>query len=168
MIPGWLPPLVRLEDSGGDWTAYEEVLYGWFKVDFVASLPAWPGKRVGLKRHPTTQGKEATFWHFITEGAVEAERQIDIRRCERIRWPRPAMEAFADRPPLDGDRIVWWMNERRGEKRYLLALPDFSHLVVVADRGSYVLPWTQYHVDRDHRRNKYRREYRAYWAAQKS
>ena len=76
------------------------------------------------------------------------------------------MEVFAERKPADGDRIVWWKNERRGEDRYLLALPDFSYLLVVADRGEYVLPWTQYHVEGDRRREKYRKEYTAYWAAQ--
>ncbi len=123
---------------------------------------------MGLKRHPVIQGKEATFWHFISEGDIEEERQIDLRRCERIRWPRPAMEAYADRRPMEGDRIVWWKNERRNEERYLLALVDFSYLMIVADRGDCVLPWTQYHVDRGHRREKYRKEYQAYWAAQKS
>jgi len=49
------------------------------------------GKRLGLKRHPMTQNKEATFWHMIQEGSVESERIPDIRRCERIRWPRPSV-----------------------------------------------------------------------------
>jgi hypothetical protein len=77
------------------------------------------------------------------------------------------MEAFVNRRPTEEDRIVWWKNERRSEERYLLALPDFSYLMVVADRGNYVLPWTHYHVDREHRRTKYQKEYQAYWAAQK-
>ncbi len=164
----WLPPLVLLEDSGGDWKVYEEVLYGWFRTDFLRSLPCWPGKRVGHKRHPVVQGKEATFWHFISEGETEADRLIDLRRCERIRWPRPTMQAFVERRPVDEDHIVWWRNRRRGEDRYLLALPDFSYLLIVADRGDYVLPWTQYHVAREHVRGKYRKEYQAYWAGQKS
>ena len=162
----WLPPLVLLEDSGGDWKIYEEVLYRHFTRDFLDSLPRWPGKRVGLKRQPFSQGKAATFWHFISEGDTEEDRLPDLRRCERICWPRPTMEVFAERKPADGDRIVWWKNERRGEDRYLLALPDFSYLLVVADRGEYVLPWTQYHVEGDRRREKYRKEYTAYWAAQ--
>ncbi|MNH30689.1 hypothetical protein D3C79_909980 [compost metagenome] len=49
-----------------------------------------PAKRLGLKRHPVIQGKEATFWHMISEGNDEAERLPDLRRCERIRWPRRA------------------------------------------------------------------------------
>lgn len=165
MSSNWLPPLV--EHNGGSWDSYEETLYQWFTADFIVSLPKWPGKRVGLKRHPLSKGKEATFWHFISEGQVEADRLIDMRRCERIRWPRPLMEKFVNRPPHDTDPLVWWKNERRGESRYLLALPDFTYLVVVADRGDYVLPWTQFPIEQQHRREKYRREYVAYWDPQK-
>ncbi len=166
MNEDWLPPLVLLVDSAGDWKAYENVLYEWFTADFLQSKPAWPGKRVGIKRHPVIQGKEATFWHFISEGSTEADRLPDMARCQRIRWPRPAMEAFANRRPAEGDRIVWWKNERRGEWRYVLALPDFSYLMIVAEREDYVLPWTQFPVDRSHQREKYQREYLAFWAAQ--
>jgi len=165
---GWLPPLVLLEESGGVWEAYEEVLYGWFRKDFVTSKPRWPRQRVGLKRYPLEKGKEATFWHFISEGDTEADRTIDMRRCERLRWPRPAMEKFTSRRPVIGDPVVWWRNQRRNEWRYLVALPDFSYLVVIADRGDYVLPWTQYVVEREHQREKYRKEYQTYWDAPKS
>ena len=168
MSEDWLPPLVMFEQSGGDWNTYETVLYEWFAADFLKSLPHWPGKRVGLKRHPLSKNKEATFWHFISAGDVEADRLIDMRRAERIRWPRPTMEAYLERRPLEEDRIVWWKNERRGEWRFLLALPDFSYLMVVADRGDYVLPWTHYHVAQKHRRKKYKKEYDAYWTYRKS
>jgi hypothetical protein len=165
---GWLPPLVLLEESGGVWDSYVEVLYRHFNKDFVASKPQWQGKRVLLKKHPMEKGKEATFWHFISEGLTEADRTPDMRRCECIRWPRPAMEEFTARRPVVGDRIVWWRNQRRNEWRYLVALPDFSYLVVIADRGDYVLPWTQYVVEREHQREKCRKEYHAYWDAPKS
>ena len=161
MSAEWLPSLI--EHSGGSWEGYEEELYRWFVADFLDSLPTWPDKRVGLKRHPLSKGKEATFWHFISDGEREEDRLIDMRRCERIRWPRPTMDRFLERQPGADDPLVWWKNERRGEARYLLALPDFSYLVVVADRGDYVLPWTQYHVDRPHRQEKYRKEYENYW-----
>lgn len=168
MSSDWLPPLVLLADSGGVWDAYEQALYGWFREDFVDSVPSWPNKRVGLKRYPLSKGKEATFWHFISTGDAEAERIVEIPRCERIRWPRPVMEAFASRKPEATDRIVWWRNQRGTEWRYLLALPDFSYLLVVVDRGEYVLPWTQYFIEKQHRRDKYRSEYTAFWQAQNS
>jgi hypothetical protein len=168
MSEQWLPALILMRDFGGDWKAYMEALYCAFAEDFLTSPPQWVGKKVGLKRHPISQGKEATFWHFISEGKIEAERTPDLRRCERIRWPRPTMEAFTDQRPVTEAPVVWWKNERRGEERYLLALPDFSYLVVVADRGNYVLPWTQYCVEHAHQREKYRKEYNAYWVLQKS
>ena len=46
-------------------------------------------------------------------------------------------------------------------------LPDFSYIVVVADRDEYVLPWTAFCVERPHQQHKLRKEYEAYWQAQK-
>lgn len=162
-----LPPLVLLEDSQGDWPRYLEALYGYFVADFVSSRPSWPGKRVGLKRFPEYQGKGATFWHFISEGSEEAERLPDMRRCERIRWPRPLMEMFDETPPAADSTIRWWKSRRGKNESYVLALADFSYVVVVADRGDFVLPWTAYCVEREHRQNKLRKEFEAYWASQK-
>ena len=164
----WLPDLVLFEESGGNWDKYLQRLYAFFEQDFLNELPSWPGKRVRLKRHPITAGKCATFWHFIQDGAVEADRIPNFRRCERIRWPRPMMEAFDGVPATDRSaRIVWWKNVRSGEDRYVLAAGDFSYVVVVADRGDFVLPWTAYCVEREHQRRKLQREYQEYWRAQK-
>ena len=114
------------------------------------------------------KGKEANFWHFISEGPDEASRTIDIRRCERIRWPRPVIDRFVDRKPALAAAILWWKTRRGCEDRFVLALPDFSYVVIVADRGEYVLPWTTYCVEHDHRRQKLRRECDEYWRKQKS
>jgi len=56
-------------------------------------------------------------------------------------------------------RIRLWLEVRsshgRGqEPRWHLALPDFSYLVVLADRGTFLLPWTAYHLERPHERRK--------------
>ncbi len=167
MSAAWLPPLVLLEESQGNWPNYLERLYECFLVDFVRSRPQWPGKRVGLKRFPEYQGKGATFWHFISEGNEEAERLPDLRRCERVRWPRPVMESFVEAVPGADAPMLWWKSKRGTDESYVLALPDFTYVVVVADRGDFVLPWTAYCVEREHRRTKLRKEYEAYWLAQK-
>lgn len=165
----WLPELLLMEDSGGDWPRYLERLHCRFVADFVDSLPHWPGKRVGLKRHPMHDGKSATFWHMISEGASEADRIPDFRRCERIGWPRPMMDEFDETPPdTTRCRLLWWKETRGRDERYLLATPDFGYVVVVADRGSYVLPWTAFVVEREHQRRKRRKAYEAFWKAQKS
>ena len=166
MSEEWLPDLIFLEDAGGDWNAYLELLHEAFRADFVHSKPRWPGKRVALKRYPEYQGKGATFWHMISEGEIEDERLPDLRRCERIRWPRPVMEAFPSVRPTQGDRIVWWKNQRGNEARFVLSLPDFSYVVVVAERSDFVMPWTAYHVAQAHRRRKLQRDFEQYWSSQ--
>lgn len=167
MSADWLPPLVLLEDAQGNWPNYLERLYQYFLADFVQDRPQWPEKRVGMKRFPEYQGKAATFWHFISEGTEEAERLPDLRRCERIRWPRPVMEAFAEEAPAADAPLLWWKSWRGTNESYVLALSDFSYVVVVADRGDFVLPWTAYCVEREHRQNKLRKEYETYWLSQK-
>lgn len=50
--------------------------------------------------------------------------------------------------------------------RQRIALTDFSYLLVLADRGSYLLPWTAFFVDADHQRAKLEREYNDWHEAQ--
>jgi hypothetical protein len=97
---------------------YLERLHQQFTRDFVESLPTWPGKHVGLKRHPEYDGKSATFWHMISEGSDETERTPDLRRCERIAWPRPVIDAFDEVPPgTMPARIIWWQEIRGSEQK---------------------------------------------------
>lgn len=157
--PTWLPQLVCLPEYGGDWERYLAALYIFFKKDFIDSTPMYKGKRLGLKKHPLKDGKEATFWHFIQEGSEEAERVPDMRRCERIRWPRPIIENAAE--PI----VKIWKNKRGSEYRILLWLEEQEYLVVLAERAGYLLPWTAYLVTDEHRKRKLRKEYKIYKSA---
>lgn len=152
----WLPGLVMFRTYGGDWDRYLEALYAVFENDFIASQPFFRGARIALKRYPLSKGKEATFWHLISEGKDEDERVPDFRRCERIGWPRPAIE-HADEPS-----IKVWENERRGEKRICLWLESEEYLVVLAQRKGYVLPWTAFLVTLAHEKRKRQKEYEDY------
>jgi hypothetical protein len=151
--PEWLPPLLRLGEYGGDWDRYLSALYKCFETDFVESRPRFRGRKLGLKRYPLSQGKEATFWHMISEGRSEASRQPDLRRCERIRWPRAVIEHSEDAA------VKVWETTRRGERRICLWLEEQEYLVVLADRKGYLLPWTAYMVTRSHRKRKLQREF---------
>jgi len=153
-----LPPLVLMEHYQNDWHRYLAALYHYFCQDFVASKPYFEGKRFALKKHPMIEGKEATFWHIISEGEVENERVADLRRCERIRWPRPIITLS------NSGFMKCWRNSRKGQERVVIALEDFSYVVILADRGDYVLLWTAYCVEQEHRRRKLRHEYEEYTA----
>ncbi|MBN1579458.1 MAG: hypothetical protein JXA89_02055 [Anaerolineae bacterium] len=155
-IPRWLPPLVLLNNYDGDWDRYVEAIYDYFEQDFVNETPYFQENKVVIKRHPYYQGKEATFWHLISEGRIEDDRLPDLRRCERIRWPRPFIEHNNDRV------IKVWKNKRGTQTRVCLWFEDQDYMVVLAERKGYVILWTAYPVTRSHRKRKLRQEYEAY------
>ncbi len=146
----WPPPLLSHHQVNSI-----DDLYAQFCRDFIDSVPSFGGKPFQMKRHPMRDNREATFWHVISTGEDEATRRLDRQRCRRIGWPRALIDA------VGSSRVVWWRNRRGRESRVIIALPDFSYVVVLAERDTYVLLWTAYHVEREHRRRKLRREYEA-------
>lgn len=149
----WLPPLCKLNDHNGEWERYLAAVYRHFVRDFISSKPRYQDKRFAMKRHPSTDGKEATFWHIISEGKDEANRIPDMRRCERIRWPRPVIDA------IESGRIKMWVAQKKGDTRPHIVTEDFSYLVVLADRGEYFLLWTAYPLQFPRDRERLRKEY---------
>ncbi|HNS10101.1 MAG TPA: hypothetical protein PKN29_10405 [Candidatus Ozemobacteraceae bacterium] len=147
----WLPELILFS---GNWSEYIERIYSIFRQDFVDDMPEFNSRPFRLKKIPIFKGKEATFWHLISEGEIEDERIPDLRRCERICWPR----SIIDTGHLHG--IKTWKNHRQGKTRVLLALEDFSYVVVLDERLEYYLLWTAYPVEREHQRRKLEREWR--------
>jgi len=151
--PSWLPPLVRLEDHGGEWRRYEDEIYRWFVRDFVDSQPRLEGRPVRLKAGSPLAGRHYTFWHVISQGPSEGEQVPDLRRCERIRWPRAIIDA------ADSGSVLRWRTRRSGRPRAVLALPDFTYCVVLSEHPSYFVLWTAYPVDYPHTERRLRREY---------
>ena len=151
----WLPGLVLLNDYNGNWERYLEVIYNFFTRDFVDDQPTFQGKKLALKRHPMYEGKEATFWHIIQEGEIEEARTPDIRRCERIRWPRPVIENSND------PDVKIWENIRDHEPRVCILLDSEDYLVVIARRQGYDLFWTAYPITWPHQKRKLIKEYEA-------
>lgn len=74
------------------WNDFFEYVYEIFVNDFINSKPLFRGTTIGFKRYPEYQGRSSTFWHIISEGAIENERTPCIKRCERITWPRPIID----------------------------------------------------------------------------
>lgn len=147
--PEWLPELVTMESFGGNWASFFNAVYNYFHQDFVVNKPVFRGKRLGLKRHPEYDGKSATFWHMMSEGSVEEERTPDIRRCERIRWPKSIIDNDSD------TNIKVWAEKKGGNKRIHIWFEQEGYLVVLDDRRDYILPWTAFYIEREHERKKY-------------
>jgi hypothetical protein len=69
---------------------------------------------------------------------------------------------------VDKGLVRCWRNNRRAnEERVIIAVNDFSFVVVLADRGDYVLLWTAYCVEYESRREVLRRECERYEATTK-
>jgi hypothetical protein len=146
----WLPNMLNNEDYE-DFSHFFDVVKEVFKRDFdPRTLPRFQGRRLALKRHPMTDGLPSTFWHFVTEGAVESERTIELSRCRRIPWPRAIL--------VNSTQVHCWQevkSTKKGKaKRVLLALPDFSYLFILDDRDDYLLPWTAYPVEYNNQRRR--------------
>lgn len=151
-----LPELITLEDHHGNFASFLDAVYSIFKHDFVDTKPIFRGTRLGLKKYPLIDGKEYSFYHFTHEGEIETNRLPDLRRMERISWPKPLI-TDSEHPYLKV-----WRNKREGRERILIFHENENYLVVLADRGDYVLPWTAYLVEKAHSKRKLLNEYEAY------
>lgn len=151
-----LPELVTLDEYEGDIVVYLEVIYQIFKKDFIDSKFKFEGKRVALKKYPVVEGKEYTFYHFTHDGDIENDRKPNLRRLERIPFPRPMIEKSSH------PYLKVWQNVRGRSKRILIYHCDESYLVVLEDRGDFVLPWTAYQVEHKKQEEKLMGEYGKY------
>ena len=149
MIP---PDLVPFKAFGGDWAAYETELHRIFVEEIAGGGLQFRGARVGCRRHPEAAGRWASFWHLVQEGRVEDDRAPDLRRCERIRWVRWAIENAPTHVEIDE-----WQNTRGSEINTLIWYRE-EYLVVLAQRQGYWLLKTAYCTEQRGRIEKLRRE----------
>jgi len=145
----WLPEPLKFCDYDIDQERITEVAYAIFKNDFIDSCPTCSGFSVKSVRGKMEGGKEETFWHIIKEEDKHQKGRIfKTDRCERINWPRPIIEGLSE------GRVICWkkLHHEKGKKewRWLIALDDFSYLVVLAVRKGYFLLRTAYPVTRTH------------------
>ncbi len=160
-LPEWLPTLVNFKDYGGKWEPYCEVLYEYFKHDFIESRPKFGGRMIQLKRHPLFQGKEATFWHITHEGIIENQRTPDLRRCERIRWPRPIIE----RPIIEHNCngvIRCWPEKKGKDESIVLWIHELDYVVILRVRKGYILLWSAYYISYDNKKRQLLKKYEEY------
>ena len=151
-----LPEIITLEDYRGNIQEYIEAIYQVFVHDFVHNRPFFEGRRLGLKKHPLIEGKEYTFYHFTHEGNDEEDRIPDLRRMERMPWPAPIINNSSHK------YLKVWRNQRGKHERILIFHEEEKYLVVLEDRGEYILPWTAYLVTYNNQIRRLLEEYEAY------
>lgn len=163
MLPGvkmnknykWLPDLVCLEHFGGDWESYLEIIYSYFKADFLGSPPKYNNSIVAIK-NGLSENKEIGFWHLVSEGESEENRQINFRRCERIRWPRPIIENCNCNP------LLVWEKEHKNRSRICILFKEEKYIVVLENRTTFFLLITAYYIEFNRRINNLIAEFNQY------
>ncbi len=151
----WLPGLIEFTD--GNWDDYIDRVYHYFKMDFIVTNPFFRGQQINHRRYPEDDnGRHNAFWHLVQEGDVEDERTPDLRRCERIRWPRPIIEHEAE------DYILVWENERKGKTNICVFFYEKNYLVILGKRIGYLLLLSAYPIEYKNRKEKLLNEYKAY------
>lgn len=152
----WLPPLVTLDDTGGDYSGYYDLIYGYYMDDLVFNPPEFEGFQVETIANPMKQGKEKGFWHII-EGEDKDNLADTLDRHKRIRWIKPVIEA------VGSDRVLMWKRPfRPGISKPHIVLPDFSFIVVLRQHPTYIKLVTGFPVEREKRRQDYRDEWEKY------
>ena len=131
-----IPPLLQWDGQANTWKKYIEEVFSAFYDDFIKTQPQFHGYWVRCYQQPTYDGKEGGFWHCVTFGETHREpeqnRQPDLRRCERIRWPRFIIEHVDS-----GDfRIDYWtkvhVTSRGQQTRHYLWLQE-EYVVVLEE-----------------------------------
>lgn len=146
------PSLLRFEDYGGDWPAYEAAMYEVFRADIIAHDLRFRGTRVAAKRLPEHEKKWASFWHLVSEGRVEDERLPDFRRCERLPFVRWIIENADSRDDIDV-----WSQVRGSEHNWMLWHQEY-HLVVLEQRKDFVLLKTAFCTEMEQQVRRRRKE----------
>ena len=155
----WLPPLILFNDYDGDWSRFEAAVYAQCKRDLIDSTPLFNIKNFGFDKR-ISNGKEWRYWHLISEGPVEPDREPSIERCEKITWIRPIIEE------PHNPRVCAWQNSRprkygKGgvDKRIVLSTTDFSYIVIFDDKGSWANLLTAYPINNNKQKEKLQKEY---------
>lgn len=153
-----LPELVLFDDHGNDWETYENVLYDFFKNDFIDTQPVYRNSRVGIMKQPLYKGKEYTFWHITSTGEIETKRVPDFRKCERIRWPNPILNN------CEKLKFRSWENKRGKNKNICICYGDWEYLIILIIKKGYNLLLTAYPIEEEHGKRKLEKEYNQYIA----
>lgn len=150
------PELIYLADFGGNFENYFSAVYAVFENDFIKSMPNYEGNKVAVRKYPEVEGLHRTFYHITHQGEDESNRLPDLRRMERIRFPRFVIDNHKH------DEILIWRNKRGKDDRVLLFNQNENYVVVLTERSNFYLFITAYLIETEHRKNKLLKEYEDY------
>ena len=151
-----IPDLILLNDYNGDFTKYFNAVYYIFEHDFIKSQPKYESLNVTAPKYPEVDNYNHTFYHITHEGEDEESREPDMRRMERIRFPKFYINNASH------NEILIWENTRGKNTRVLLFNETESYVVILTKRNGYYLLCTAYLIEQEHSKKKMLKEYETY------
>jgi hypothetical protein len=150
------PDLMYLNDYAGNFQKYFNAVYAFFENDFIKTQPQYGGLKVAVRKYPEVDGLHRTFYHITHEGEDENNRQPDIRRMERIRFPKFVIDNNTH------SKILIWKNKRGKDERIVLFNEAQNYIVILTNRTEYYMFITAYYVEKEHRKRSLLKEYETY------
>lgn len=146
---------------------YLDRLFAEFKKDLIESGRTWPvnGMPLSFRRNDEVDGRHQSFWHCVSEEPNGGDdRVVEFERCVRLKWIGRILDDFTENYPGQGNLTCWWNSPRPGESsRVLIALKDFSYVVLVDTRPKFGLFVTAYPVNRGGRKKSFEKGYKQAW-----
>lgn len=150
------PDLEYFEDYNGNFKNYFQAVYKIFESGFIKQQPNYEGQIVKVRKYPLVDGIHKTFYHITHEGEDENNRTPDIRRMERIRFPKFVIDNN------EHQHILIWKNKRGRDERIVLFNEEENYIVILTERSDSFLFITAYCIETEHRKRKLMKEYEAY------
>jgi hypothetical protein len=150
------PDIIELNEFGGNFQNYFNAVYAIFENDFIKTQPLYVGLKVAVRKYPEVDGLHRTFYHITHEGEDEENRTPDIRRMERIRFPKFVIENEHH------EAILIWKNKRGKDERIVLFNQTENYIIILTDRKQFYMFITAYFIDTEHRKRKLLKEYEDY------
>lgn len=150
------PELIFLNDYEGNFQLYFESVYLAFKQDFILTQPLYKNLKVSVQKHPEVDGIHRTFYHITHQGEDEKNREPDIRRMERIRFPKFCIDKCKHK-----DFLIWEKIVGKDNRVHILNEKE-RYIIVLTERKGYYLFWTSFYIEENHTIRKKKKEYEAY------
>lgn len=153
-----LPSRLEWKMFRGDATRYKNALYSVFKRDFLSGDLQFQGKNVDIIHEEFFEGKERSFWHMISDGNEDTDRELNIERCASLPW---AGFLIKDDGKCEHYRIWVKWHDKSKRNRYYIWCVLVNYMVILEDRATHFKLITAYNV-LPYKIKSYEKEYMKY------
>jgi len=136
----WLPKLIECEYFS-KYREYEDMIYGIFINDFVNQKNVFLGKRLEVTKKPLLNNKIDGFNHLVFG---HERKSPDFDRCARVKWPKVIIDEINNNGQHKSEIKIYYK-----EGAYHLLLEKERYIVVIKDKGDYMLLITGFYINGD-------------------